>query len=53
MSRISREVKKTTSEKKYHTNTVTNFNGGESFRLDPLMRLKMMSQSSGIIRQFV
>jgi hypothetical protein len=46
MSRIAREVKSTVKNEKYHKNTVINFNGGESFKLDPIMRLKMIAASS-------
>lgn len=46
MSRLSREVKKTASEKKFHENTVINFEGGESFIINPLQRLQMIAGSS-------
>ena len=46
MSRLSREVKKTASEKKFHENTVINFEGGESFTINPLQRLQMIAGSS-------
>ena len=46
MSRLAREVKKTASEKKFHENTVINFEGGESFTINPLQRLQMIAGSS-------
>jgi hypothetical protein len=46
MSRISKEVKNLKEHNKYHANTVINFEGGESFTINPLMRLTMIAASS-------
>lgn len=46
MSRLSREVKEISNNKKFHDNTVINFEGGESFTINPVMRLQMIAASS-------
>ena len=46
MSRLSKEIKNLKEYNKYHANTVINFEGGESFTINPLMRLTMIASSS-------